>query len=248
MTRLWVQGVLAHLHRRGALLDDFLDVLHKQRVQGVGDSFSLGHDQGSLKRYPNTLEMHRADLDHVPGLFGLQDPVTAASGHPGDVQQLSAVDHVVVCSSDNGDPIRLDLVAKGLFVLPHGRGDFWPGAWGLNLASVRTQLEAAGVGIGHHGGGGSVVARQSTDVLGRLYLSRDLWLLLLRLLLPLGLRLRGWLAGVDGHVQIGDVESVIVLLEVGDLRGGRVQLVVVIRIDRVGGQRGARRVGSVAQL
>lgn len=138
MARLRIQSVLAHLHCRSALLDDFLDVLDKQGVQGVGNAFSLGHDQGSLKRYPNTLEMHRADLDYVPRLLGLQDPVTTASGHLGHVQQLGSVDHVVICSPNHGNAVRFDLVAEGLFVLPHGRGDLRAGAWGLDLASVGT--------------------------------------------------------------------------------------------------------------
>lgn len=78
-----------------------------------------------------------------------------------------------------------------------------------------------------------------------LHLGRDL---LLRLLLALALGLWVWLARVDVHVQVGDVERVVVFLEVGDLRGGRVQLVVIVWVDRVGGQRRARGVGSVAQL
>ena len=39
------------------------------------------------KRYvPNTLEMHRSNLDHVAGLLALQDAVTTTARHAGHVE------------------------------------------------------------------------------------------------------------------------------------------------------------------
>jgi hypothetical protein len=34
-----------------------------------------------LEHLPDTLEMHRADLDHMPGLLALQDTISATSCH-----------------------------------------------------------------------------------------------------------------------------------------------------------------------
>ena len=45
---------------------------------------------------PNALEMHGPDLDDLAGFFALEDPVSPTSGHASHVEQLCAVDHVVV--------------------------------------------------------------------------------------------------------------------------------------------------------
>lgn len=45
---------------------------------------------------PDTLEMHGANLDHVPGLFALQDAISSASGHTSNIEKFGAVDHMVI--------------------------------------------------------------------------------------------------------------------------------------------------------
>ena len=47
---------------------------------------------------PDTLQMHWANLDHVPGLLAFQDTIPTSSGHTGNVEQLGAVDHVIICA------------------------------------------------------------------------------------------------------------------------------------------------------
>lgn len=47
---------------------------------------------------PNALEVHGANLDDMADFFTLEDAVSTAAGHSGHVEQLGAIDHVVVCS------------------------------------------------------------------------------------------------------------------------------------------------------
>jgi len=35
---------------------------------------------------PDTLQMHGANLDNVPGLLALENTITASAGHPGHVE------------------------------------------------------------------------------------------------------------------------------------------------------------------
>lgn len=46
---------------------------------------------------PDTLEMHRANLDHMAQLLALQNTITAATSHSRHIEQLGTVDHMVVC-------------------------------------------------------------------------------------------------------------------------------------------------------
>lgn len=45
---------------------------------------------------PDAFEMHRTNLDHMPCLFRLEYAITSATSHAGDIEQLSAVDEVVI--------------------------------------------------------------------------------------------------------------------------------------------------------
>ena len=45
---------------------------------------------------PNPLEMHRTNFDNVSDFFGLEDTVSAASGHAGDIEQFRSVHHMVI--------------------------------------------------------------------------------------------------------------------------------------------------------
>ena len=45
---------------------------------------------------PDAFEVHGPDLDHMPHLLALQDAVATTSGHSRDIQQLGAVDHVII--------------------------------------------------------------------------------------------------------------------------------------------------------
>lgn len=93
------------------------NVVHKQGVQQLSDLFLVGEVQSPFKRnpgtlldtdswltdfeprgscIPDTLQVHRANLDDVANLLALQNPITSTTGHTGNVEQLGAVNHVVV--------------------------------------------------------------------------------------------------------------------------------------------------------
>jgi hypothetical protein len=45
---------------------------------------------------PNSLQMHWSNLDDVSGLFTLQNTISASACHTGNVEQLGAIDHVII--------------------------------------------------------------------------------------------------------------------------------------------------------
>ncbi len=55
----------------------------------------------SRARLPDSFQMHWADLDHVLLLLTLENAVTSASCHTSNVEELGAVDHVVVYSGQS---------------------------------------------------------------------------------------------------------------------------------------------------
>lgn len=48
---------------------------------------------------PDTLQVHGANFHDVANLLTLQDSIPSTTGHTGNVEQLGAVDHVVVCET-----------------------------------------------------------------------------------------------------------------------------------------------------
>jgi hypothetical protein len=88
------------------------DIVDKERIQLLGNLFLVGELERAFERdpsnisnwhvlrwqmySPNTLQMHRPDLDNMPGLLALQNSIPASTGHSCYVEQLRAVDHVVV--------------------------------------------------------------------------------------------------------------------------------------------------------
>lgn len=53
---------------------------------------------GYLRRetVPDALEVHWADLHHMSRLLALENTITSTASHTRDVQQLCAIDHVIV--------------------------------------------------------------------------------------------------------------------------------------------------------
>ena len=74
--------------------------------------------EGLQENTPDTFEVHRADLDDMSGLLALQDTITAASRHARHIEQLSAVDHVVVFTTGDAHTLRLDLKTETALVFP----------------------------------------------------------------------------------------------------------------------------------
>lgn len=67
---------------------------------------------------PDTLEVHRADLDDVSRLLTLQDTISAASCHASDIEQLGTVDHVVVFTTSDAYAFGFDLETETALIFP----------------------------------------------------------------------------------------------------------------------------------
>lgn len=92
--------------------------MDEERIQGLCDLLLVGEFEGALKGNPEVggsaflhvkvrswwwwwcipyaLEVHGTNLDHVSGLFALEDTVSASSRHACYVEQLCAIDHVII--------------------------------------------------------------------------------------------------------------------------------------------------------
>jgi len=80
--------------------------------------------------------MHGANLDHMSCLLAFEDTVSAASGHSSYVQQLRAIDHVIIFTTSYTHALGLYLEAKAAFVFPQrcSHAGFHP--WRCNLSGV----------------------------------------------------------------------------------------------------------------
>jgi hypothetical protein len=91
------------------------DIVHEQGVEQISDLFLVGKLQSALKGdpafvsiildhnihnkdIPHSLQVHRANLHNMADLLALEDTVPTTSSHTSHVEQLGAVDHVVVYS------------------------------------------------------------------------------------------------------------------------------------------------------
>lgn len=77
---------------------------------------------------PDTLKVHRANLDDVTNFLALQDAVSSATGHARNVQQLGAINHVVVCSINISDPDPKRHPTPKLVIIPSRRATQIPRA------------------------------------------------------------------------------------------------------------------------
>lgn len=73
------------------------------------------------KYSPDALQVHRTDLDDIPSLLTLEDTVTTPTSHACDIEQLGAIDHVIIFSSSHANAVGFDLKAETAFVFPQGR-------------------------------------------------------------------------------------------------------------------------------
>jgi hypothetical protein len=116
------------------------NVVDEQRIQLLCNLLLVGKLKSSLKRNPDTLEMHWADLNDVTRLFALQYAVSTASCHSRDVQQLGAVDHVIIFTASNTHALGFDLETETAFVFPQRGGHTGLHSWWSNLAGVVKRL------------------------------------------------------------------------------------------------------------
>lgn len=103
------------------MIQQSTNVVHKQRVQLLGDFLLVGELQGALEGNPDTLQVHRTNLDHVSVFLALQNAVATTARHASNIEQLGTVDHVVIFTSCNADAFRFNLEAKATLVFPKRR-------------------------------------------------------------------------------------------------------------------------------
>lgn len=92
--------------------------MDEEGVKQLGDLFLVGEFEGTLERNPDTFQMHWTNLDDMLLLLALEDTVTSASGHASNIQELGAIDHVVIFSSRNTSTLDVNLEAQSSLVLP----------------------------------------------------------------------------------------------------------------------------------
>lgn len=84
-------------------------------LQGVSVSSVLFRQSHHL---PNTLEVHRTNLDHMARLLTLQDTIATTTRHASNIEKLRAIDHVVILTSCYTNAICLNLEAQAALILP----------------------------------------------------------------------------------------------------------------------------------
>jgi hypothetical protein len=70
---------------------------------------------------PNTFEMHGSDLYYVARFLALQDAVTTTSRHASHIEELCAVNHVVILAPCHANTVTLNLEAQATLILPQSR-------------------------------------------------------------------------------------------------------------------------------
>lgn len=100
------------------MVEQSTDVVHKERVEFLSDLFLVGKFQSTVERNPNSLQMHRTNLDHVSVLLALENTVATTARHTSHVKQFGSVDHVVVFASSHANAVGLNLEAKTSLVFP----------------------------------------------------------------------------------------------------------------------------------
>lgn len=160
-------GIGAGLVRR--VVQKGTDVVDEQRVERFCDPLLVGEfkrtlewdpevlwlaspEQRRLEYSPDALQMHRPNLHHMPHFLALENSISPAPSHARNIQELSAIDHVIIClcisavpssgaslhtfASGDADPFRLHLEAQASLVFPQRRRDPWFHAGGSDLAGV----------------------------------------------------------------------------------------------------------------
>tara|TARA_R110002003_G_scaffold391_18_gene19549 strand:+ start:922 stop:1269 length:348 start_codon:yes stop_codon:yes gene_type:complete len=93
--------------------------MHEQRIQRLGDLLLVRKLQGTLEWDPNAFEVHRTDFNHMSTLLTHQHAVSSASCYSGHIEQLGAVDHVIIFAASHADTSNIDLKIEAAFVLPN---------------------------------------------------------------------------------------------------------------------------------
>ena len=61
-----------------------------RRISSANTNYRL------ISNTPDTLKMHRSNLDHMASLLALQDTITTTTSHASYVEKLGTIDHMVI--------------------------------------------------------------------------------------------------------------------------------------------------------
>lgn len=95
-----------------------MQVVDEQWVQPLLYAFLSRDGAGPVYWYPHTLQRHRTALHYITHRLILKNTIPSATGHPSDIQQLRAVDHVVVRTPHNSNSVVVHSMAYRVLVLP----------------------------------------------------------------------------------------------------------------------------------
>lgn len=105
-------GIGAGLVR--GVVQEGTDVVDEQRVERFRDpllvrefqralkwdpavSWLAPPEQRELEYSPDALQVHRPNLHHMSHLLALEDAISPAPSHARNIQELGAIDHVIIC-------------------------------------------------------------------------------------------------------------------------------------------------------
>lgn len=111
VAKLWVRRVVQNA----------LDIGHEQRIKKVYDAFLVRKIESPVIGDPDALEVHGTGLHNVSTSLALQQAIAPTSSHSSHVQQLRAIDHIIVLSSRNAVASCLHLETRRSLVLPQSR-------------------------------------------------------------------------------------------------------------------------------
>jgi len=87
------------------------NVMNEEWVKLFSDFLLIREIQRAVERNPDTLKMHGPNFHDMSGLFALQNTVSTTTRHSSDVQELCAVNHVVIFTAGDANPLSFNLKA-----------------------------------------------------------------------------------------------------------------------------------------
>jgi len=105
------------------VVEEGADVVDEEGVQEFSDFFFVGEVEGAVVGDPDAFQVHWADFDYVFEFLALENTVSSSAGHACYVEELGAVDHMVIFTSSNASTLDINLEAECRFVLPQCSGN-----------------------------------------------------------------------------------------------------------------------------
>ena len=118
----------------GRVVEQSSNVVDEERVKQLRNSLFVREIQRAVEGYPvvvsaaqtlvvinnspDAFQMHRTNLYYMPSFLALENTVTTTPRHASNVQQLRAVNHVVVFSPRHANTLGFNLETQTTLVFP----------------------------------------------------------------------------------------------------------------------------------